>query len=302
MIDEINGIYLSDKQRRDILARAMYSQPFYHQSVFPLGASAVKEQSYQNKVDVNKDFYLTEIRGNFGEAFTDTTSLFNLSLYSTLNDESVWKFLQSIALPSGQIAMECRFDTAFANQLFDDRQFEYFPYLVRGGDRLIAKIQNLTTKTEAGEINLVLAGYYPYVSRYLTETHTRGINESLVSPVRYELWKQTVNHEGQKTYNFKNDRTARLVIGFGIVDKNTDKGDLSESTILITDTFRELKFMNDPMPVEMFAPRLTCLRDTHQYLMPVEYLLEPFTALKCEIVNTLNGGAGYELVMLTRTV
>jgi hypothetical protein len=57
-----------------------------------------------------------------------------------------------------------------------------------------------------------------------------------------------------------------------------------------------------PIPIEYFAPRLTCLRDTHIYYLPVEAFFEPLNALRFEMDTDLNGGAGFEFTMVTRKV
>lgn len=310
MINLVNRLDLTRQERLDSLFRSMHTQPFFNLLTFSVDVGARKHNQWETKSDVNREFYLTEVIGNFDEALQNTGSLFNMSVYASLNNGSVYNFIQTLNLPSGFIASQARSaEVAFANQLFDDRQFEYCPYLIKQGDRLIGRLANVTAKTQGFDINVCLKGYYVTPGRHLNDNTTRGINESLDRPVRFETWREhisTAAADKKKTYSFKNDRTARQVLGFGLVDTTSDA--VAQITIEILDTFRNIKWNNRPMPIEFLGPRVgnvvKGVRDAHIYYLPVEYLWEPFSSLQC-MINIIDGrdeSAGLELIMLTRTV
>lgn len=307
MINNVNTLFMTDAQRRASLFRAMHTQPFTYLSMLEPLAGGAKQNEYKSKVDVNKDFFFTEIQGNFDEAFQTTNTLWDLSVYTTLENGSVYNYLQTIKLPSGLIAQEARnANVIFANQLFDDRQFEYCPHRIKAGDTLITQILNQSAKAEAFDVILALKGYYTYPNKYLSTTATQGVNESLSREIRFETWQHDITHTGQKVYHFKNDRYARMILGFSIVDTNRE-GNLSpEATIDIYDTFRQLKWSNEPMPIQFLAPRVGMdaagVRDCHIYYLPIEAFWEPHSALQMEILNDLNDSTKWQLIMHTRTV
>lgn len=311
MIDLVNGQDLTDTERRESLFRAMHTQPFFNLMTFPVATEARKRDQWADKTDVNKDFYLTEIMANFDEAHFTTDSLFNLSIYATLNQGSVYNYMQAINLPSGFIAGEARnASIAYANQRFDDRQHEYLPYLIKAGDRVIGRVANTQDKSAPFDIHLMLKGYYVTPNRYFSDNATRGINESLKNQIRFETWQELLlntTQDAKRTVSFKNDRTARMILGFGVVDNVADGDTPNRYLIELLDTFRNITWNNRPMPIEFLGPRVGApgqeVRDTHIYYLPVEYLWEPFSALQAEVAMASVGDTiDARLVMLTRTV
>lgn len=313
MINLVNRLDLTRQERLDSLFRSMHTQPFFNLLTFSVDVGARKHNQWETKSDVNREFYLTEVIGNFDEALQNTGSLFNMSVYASLNNGSVYNFIQTVNLPSGFIASQARSaEVAFANQLFDDRQFEYCPYLIKQGDRLIGRLANVTAKTQGFDINVCLKGYYVTPGRHLNDNTTRGINESLDRPIRFETWREhfraASTADNKVTYSFKNDRTARMVLGFGVVDPSIGEGlTPSQINVEILDTFRNIKWNNKPMPIEFLGPRIGAafsgVRDAHIYYIPIEYLWEPFSSLQAmATLITAADATGLELVMLTRTV
>ena len=307
MINLINNQDLNLEQRRNILNRALYSQPFFNLLQFIIPPSKTRGQidkkNTQN-VQVNKNFYLTEIISNFGEVFQDTGSLFDISLYAVKKKQSLVRYLQNAFLPNGFIATEARENAAFAAQIYQDTQREMMPLLIERGDIVQGSIIANTDTTNKNDVfaNIVLKGFYSIQETYINSRLGIGINESLARDVIFETWNLSVDFTGQKSLKISNDRYPRLVLGFGIRDNNSIKANLSQGTMRITDQTRGLQFSDVPLPIEFFAPRLTCVRDAHIYYLPTEYLLEPFASLLFDIENALNGGSGYELVIYTRTV
>jgi len=305
MLNFTNNQFLTVEQRRSILSRALHSQPFYHILNFELLATDQKKYFYRSKVSIDKDFWITGISGNFGEVLDDSDVNCNLSLYLAQTSRSLWNFTRGLPISTGFQTIEARFNTVAANQKFVDIQDEICPFLVNRGDSVQAQLTNVTGVIDDGTAKIVLAGYNTIQDRYIGTTLMRGINDSLADDTRYETWVQDIQTEGIRSYTFKNDRFARIVLGFGVVDTEQDKGQIATCEMVsLTDSFRSLRWNNEPIPIEFLAPRLTCLRDTHMNYLPMEYLLEPFAPLRFELNTTFNNGSedGLTLVMFTRTV
>lgn len=302
MINFTNTTDLTLDERKLILKRAIASQPFFELLAFEIAAGNAKDRLYKAKFDTDKDFFITDIKGNFDEVFDATGAEFWLSVWTAYKGESVHKYIRGENLPAPFQSYEARFNLAFADQKYCDLQDEILPYHIQKGDSVLASINNQDVKAQVADCKVVVGGYFTLPDMYVNERLQEGINESLALEPQIETWKFRVTKDGIENHQFTNDRFARVVLGFGIVDLEVDKGKLAESTVSISDNVRGLKFNNVPIPVEYIAPRLTCVRDKHADFLPVEYLLEPFATLRFETNTDLNTGAGYEFIMITRTV
>lgn len=310
MITLGNRYDLTESERRESLFRAMHTQPFFNLLKFPVDDVGARVTDYGSKLNVDKDFYVTEIAGNFNEVnsasgFTET---FTASFYASLNQGSLYKWSQTQRLPVGFICNELREgDITFATQQYDDRQFELIPYRIKNGDSLIGTVKSVGGGEKSVDVDVVFKGYYILPNAHLSENTTRGVNESLARPIRFETWSRdiAVDHVSEiETIKFDNDRTARMVLGFGLVETTRTT---ARRTIEIVDNFRNIKWTNEPLPIQALAPKINnagggC-RDIHIYYLPTEYLLEPFASLQCAI-RYISGDVetNATLVMLTRTV
>lgn len=304
MLNTTNHKNLTVAERQSVLKRALFSQPFFTRLPFALAVGASKKPLYSSKTEVNRDFYLTEIKGNFGEVFTSTGALVNLSVYSAYG-KSVYRYAYSSLLPSGFIADEARFRTATGSQIFDDRQRESFPVLVKNGDKLFANLENIDTVDSPDSATLMLSGFQQVQGTYVDSRTYSQLEKSLTNNIQKDYFKIDVLHEGLQTYSINNDVYPRLVLGFCAINTMAIKGRVSAASMLIRDTSRGLKFSNDPMPVDFIAPRLTCLLDEHIYYLPIEYYLSPYAKLQFDISNTSpdqEHKSGFQLIMLTRTI
>lgn len=302
MLDFTNTQDLTLDERKLILQRALNSQPYFEALPFTVVVGTRRDRQYEAKLRVDKDFWITDVKGNFNDVFIDTTSEFWLSIWESYNGESIHKFIRSEYLPPSFQCYDTRFDAAFASQIYADTQHEILPYLLKRGNSVMGSIDNRSAKTQAAEALVVLAGYFTLNNTYISPRLQQGINESLADEPIFELHRFRVTANGIINNQLSNDRYARLVLGFGVVDLSTPKANLAESTIQITDNVRGLKLNNTPIPIQYIAPRLTALRDKHIDFLPVEYLFEPFATLRFETNTILHDGGGYEFVMLTRTV
>lgn len=295
---------LSTTERRRLLNRALNATPFFNYMEFEILTGISKDREYGTKTDINLDFFLTEMRSNFGEVFDTTGALFDLNVYEAVTERSVYGFNRSEALPVPFLTTEARFDTVVANQIFQDTQREFFSSYIRGGERVIAEVTNTNAKGDNATAGLALVGYNLIKYPYLNGTALERINRSLESEPVFQTFKFQVDHNGLKYYNFFNDSMPRLILGAGIVNDSADKANISASRIQIEDSTRQLKLCNVMMPVEFFAPRLTCVLDTHQYYFPIEYYFEPFGNIRFQIENTypVDRTDGYEMIIWTRTV
>lgn len=302
MLNFTNHQDISLETRREIIQRAVSSQPFFELLQFEVLAGQEKERQYKAKFDTDKDFFVTDVKGNFNQVLNETGTEFWLSIWRGYNGESLHKYIKGEYLPPSFQLTDARFNVATVNQRYQDWQDEILPYGIPKGDSVLASIRNVGDKLEIADCKVCLAGFFALENNYINERTTQAISESLNDEPYFELWKFDVTTEGIINNQFSNDRFARLVLGFGVIDLSTVKADLAESTVQITDNTRGLKLTDVAIPIEFVAPRLTALRDTHINYLPTEYLFEPFATLRFETNTQLNGGAGYQFVMLTRTV
>jgi len=291
--------------RELILKRALVTQPFFAKLPFTLTAGAAIRTEYQSKLEVNRDFYVNGLQSNFGEVFTDTNAYFLANLYTGAR-RGLWRYDFNTLLPTGQQFYEARFDTVIAQEQFVDRQQEIMPFLVKNGEKVYAKIQNLSAKGAGAEAIICLKGFQLQPQVFIDSRTYAALMQSLEKPSRVEYFKFTVDQEGiNQTKTIENDNFPRLVLGFAVRNSTADKANVSASSMTIEDITRKLRFNDDPIPVEFFAPRLTCLVDWHIYYLPVEYYLQPFAKLQFNYNNTspvpLNP-QGYEFSILTRTI
>lgn len=310
MLTLVNNQFLDKEQRLAILNRAVNSQVFFNLLEFDniLGSTASgRANRYGAKVVVNKDFYLTEIKGNFNDIRNMTVgATFNGSYYIANTGESIVRYFAGELLPTAFNVTDVR-SAAYpspASRRFEDKQREFLPKLIKKGDAVVAKIQNVGTIVELAEgIQNVLSGYYLAPETYLNSDEVKRIDESLASQIRYDQWSFNVELEGNQNYTFTNDRTPRLILGFGIVNFS---GEAVAGDLTITDVYRQIKFNNRPIPMQFFAPQNLLVQDVNMYYLPIEHYWQAFSPLRLELedvalVDDLAAN-GFQFVMLTRTI
>lgn len=302
MINAVNFQQMDKTQREIVLKRSLFTQPFFTLLNFPLKAGTKPETQQTSKIDVNRDFYLTEIQADLSEAYVDTTALFDMSVYTGYQD-SVYNYTSQQFLPASHIAYDARFRVLPANEVFDDRQRELFPFLIKNGDKIFCKIKNNIAKGDNGEINVMLGGFQKQPQVFVDSRVIASLYESLNSEIRFEYFKFEVVKDGQQTFIVTNDNTPRLILGFSARNSLSRKEFVSDSKLVIQDLTRQNRWNNEPIPLQFFAPRLTCLLDTHLYFLPIEYFFIPNGKLQIDLSNVSpNSQAGYEFEILTRTI
>lgn len=315
MIDIKNQGYISPEDRRTILQRAIYTQPYFYRMIFPVGTVEAAAQTgvvrFANAIGIDRDFYLTEIQGDFCEVFNDQQTLYDISIYSGYNN-SLYRFDATSKLPSAFIATDARFRTPVVNEIFDDRQFEYVPRLIPKNDRVYGEIKNLNLEIVGNpvtELNIVLKGFSVLPDAQVTPMQIDQFNDSLARPVEWQVFKINVTDDaadrGLKSYILENDNQPRLILGFGAINTTADKAGVSEMNVTITEIARRLRLTDTMIPLQFIAPRLTCLLDAHIYYLPIEYLFNPYSKLQFDIDNIWvdnDTEAGAEIAILTRTV
>lgn len=314
MIDIKNQGYISSEDRRTILQRALYSQPYFYRMIMRVGevpANVQKVTRFAQAIGIDRDFYLTEIQSDFCEAFSNTQSLYNMSLYSGYNN-SLYRYDASEKIPSAFIVTDARFRTPVALEIFDDRQFENAPLLIPKSDRVYCEIANVSNEAVGTpeDVNVILKGFSTIENGGdIDGRQIDQLNESLRAPVEWQYFKINVTADaadrGLKSYILENDNRPRLVLGFGAMNTTTTKAAVSEMNVTITEIARRLRLTDTQIPLQFIAPRLTCLLDAHLYYLPVEYYFQPYSKLQFDINNIwVNGGtpAGAEIAVLTRTV
>lgn len=308
MIDIVNSQYLTLEQRQASLRRALHSQVFFNLLEFVAVAAANNQEQFAAKTQVDKDFFVTNIQGNFWEVYLESAARYQMNLYTAQTGRALYQYIADENYPVNFQCTEARaLDTLTTGLRYDDRQRELMPRLVKRGDSLVASAKNVGVKTDPANLAVVVSGYYVDDRPYLTEVATRGVNESLSKPIEFDQWRfdneQTVDFEGNGIRTITNDRYARMILGFSIRNNGVGDGDIpSNGTFLITDVYRALKLNNVPINIGFFAPKQSQVKDAQIYFLPIEHFWEPFAPLKFDIVNELNDSTGYELIMLTRTV
>lgn len=296
---------LTREKRVDILQRALHSVPFFTRLDFPIITETVKRGQSATNVQVNRDYWLTELMGNFGEVFTISASLFDLTVWTDVQ-KSLYGYESQSLLPSGLIATEARFKTVIADQIYDDRQYEFEPIKILRNNRIYAQIRNQTPKTSPAQAILVTKGFYVLPEESLQSSfEVDEINKTLDQESDFEYFRIPIDKQGFEVYTLENDRTPRLILGWGVTNSTGTKADVSTVTVQIESATRRLQMMDVPIPIEFIAPRLTCLLDQYIYYLPVEYYLQPFERLQFRVTNTSpdpEAPATCNLAVLTRTV
>lgn len=302
MINLLNIGELSQSRRHETVLRAIHSQPYFYRFNFPIVAGLPPETQVSQNIGINRDFYLTEIQGNFGEAYVATDTLFQISVWTNYL-RSVYRYSASAKLDTAFVDYEARFRVPVVQEVFCDRQFEYQPIHIRNSDKVFCEIVNLEEKTNNLDIDVILKGFSLISNVYVTPAETQQINDSINRPVTPEFLRFTVEETGKKTFVVTNDNQPRLILGFGAINADSEKTLVPQATVSIQDLSRRLNLTDRAIPLEFIAPRLTCLLDAHRYWLPVEYYFPPYGKLAFDVDTTfVQDGGGFEFTILTRTV
>ena len=289
--------------RRTIIQRAVYTQPYFYRVSMPFGLPANSKQTiFSNGViGINRDFYLTERQANFNEVEADSNALFDIAIYSGYG-RSVYRFDSNTQkLQSGFVCQEARIQPVQTNSLFDDKQFEPFPVLIRRGDRVYVELRNTVENPTDDVVEVILKGFNVLDNVYLTPTQTQQINTSLERDVEWQYFKFVIDEGREKSYVIENDNKPRLLLGFGA---NADIAKAFSMETDITDITRRLKLTDTKIPIEFIAPTVPTCFDTHIYYLPTEYYLEPYAKLQFDVGfnDAIFEFDPIEVAALTRTI
>lgn len=299
---------LTVDERKSILQRALNATPFLHllkttvpASFPPLGLI------WKSKSHIGLDFFLTEIRGKFGDEETISGGIFtNVNIYLASSGLPVYGYNRGDLLPHQFFMIDC---PGLSRTIFDDRQREFIPFPIYAGDDVLIEITLSASPSIETQISTVLCGFNGISYPYLTEIETEKINKSLEHDTVFQTFRLGIPATaGKRIFNINNDNTPRIVLGFGVVDKKADLGVLStQATIDVYDAIRHIRLTSEPIPLQFLAPRIPVTLDQHIYYLPIEHYFVPFGTLRFSIENFITNVApdedpDYELVMLTRTV
>lgn len=308
MLDIINGQDISVKQRKSILNRALHTNPFLHALDFEFDASGVPfhpQTIFDARVEVNRDFYLTELLANFGELNIGAQE-YDFNIYNTWSDKAVFGYGDT--LPSYfKTTSEIRLDTN--GSIY---QKPMLPYYVSRGSRLTGEVVNKVSQIIPETASVVLKGFNVIDNRYVPRQTQVEIARSLTKPPEQEWFSVDINDfrsagggaTDTKDFTFRNDRHPRLILGFCSTTNNPIN--VGTSSVLIEDIHTGIKWMDNPMKLEYVMPRMgggagTNLR-TNIYYLPTEYFFEPFGRLNFEIFNAEIASDHFRINMLTRRV
>jgi hypothetical protein len=303
MIDTLHK-GLSREARKEIFKRTLYTNPYFYKLKFDIISEAIKEPLYNESLGINRDFYLTELMANFSDINYTTASLFNVSIYTSFL-KSIYGHTASMKLPSSFILQDARLNTPIGNEIFDDRQYEIPPVLVKNNDNILAEIRNLSDKVAPIDGYIVLKGFNVVKDQpFLSDRETQLLQASLDSPVRVEYFEIDVRHQGLQNIVKSNDRFPRYILGFGITNDSTDKTLSSVADVTIRDLSRKISLTDSEIPIQFIAPRIASVLDTHIYYLPIEYYWQPFANLEFNINNNqvAEGDEGFKLSILTATI
>lgn len=303
MINLVNYQKMSVAERKDLFLRSLYTVPYFTKLLFEIAVGTKPQTQFSAKTQVNADFWLTSAYSNFSDVFQDAASFFNTTVYQGYR-ESWYNFDSGQKLPATQLFTQVRFDTPVANEIGVDKQFEPMPFFVPNGNQIYVEIENTAAKTATANAIVMLAGFQRDTANFIDTRTESLINASLSKPVTFEYFKFNVDSDGQQIHTLTNDNTPRLILAFGARNTTADKGKVSASNIEIRDVTRQKSWNNDPIPLQFFAPRLTCLLDTHLYWLPTEYFFVPKGNLRFDLSNDSPDAPdqGYEFIALTRTI
>lgn len=300
-----NNEFLTMDQRQMSLTRALHSQNFFNLLQFGLNTAADDTPQYTAKAQVDKDYWLTEVKGNFHNVWVTTNTYYNMNLYIANRGYSLIRYIRGEMLPTEFQATDAKTVAANATTI-QSTQREYMPTLVPRNDNIIARVQNVDPKAEIADIQLVTSGYYTTNRERVAGQTKDGIKESLAKPIEYDEWQFSLQREASpnQTKIFNNDRFARMVLGFAIRIRN--KNYPPTAKVIITDSYRNIKLNNDPIEVGFIAPKVALVQDVNFYYLPIEHFWQPFSPLKFDFSDMVFSNAraerGMDFVMLTRTV
>lgn len=306
MIDSINGkIPLNVTQRKEIFNRALHSIPYFYKMEFPIAQEIVKTPDYKQSVGIHRDFYLTEVMSNFSQVFTDSGSLFNLSLYTSLL-RSLYRYNASSLLPPSFFTQDARFRVPLATQIYTDVQRETVPILIRRSDKVYCDIINLSVKNAPATGYVVLKGFSVLDNVYVNPRELTQIEGSLTKREKYQYFNFDVPVTGATATDIQiikqNNNEPRLILGFAVTNNNTSIGNTSLAHIQIQDISRHLRLTDSAIPVEFIAPRIASSIDQYIYYLPIEYYWKPLANLEFTINNTPVSESSFRFSILTRTV
>lgn len=301
MIDSINKI-LTLQQRKEIIKRALYSNPYFYKLQFDILDETLKTPQYGQSLGINRDFYLTEIMSNFSDVYFATGSLFNISIYTAFL-QSIYQYTASRLLPSSFISQDGRLDTPIVNEIYDDRQFELFPIRIKPNDKIFADIRNISDKTAPTTGYIVFKGFNTIDNIFVAGRELEQINKSLDEPSRYQYFDLEVTHTGLQGLVKQNDNYPRVILGFGITNDLATKTGITQATATIKDLSRKISLTDTEIPLQFIAPRMINAQDTHIYYLPIEYYWQPFGNLEFNINNLPSQElSSFKISILTRTV
>lgn len=300
-----NNEFLTMDQRQMSLTRALHSQNFFNLLQFGLNAAADDTPQYTAKAQVDKDYWLTEVKGNFHNVWVTTNTYYNMNIYIANKGYSLIRYIRGEMLPTEFQATDAKTISPNATTI-QNQQREYMPTLVPRNDNIIARVQNVDSKAEIADIQLVTSGYYTTNRERVAGQTKEGIKESLAKPIEYDEWQFSMEQESSANQIkiFNNDRFARMILGFAVRIKNSDQ--VPTGKVILTDVYRNIKLNNDPIEIGFIAPKVPLVQNVNFYYLPIEHFWQPFAPFKFEFSGLTFGGAGasrgFEFVMLTRTV
>ncbi len=308
MININNNTAVTDEDRRLIIERALRSYPYIHKMVFPYTTTDPPVAQTERTLSFNDDFYFTEIQGNWQDFAGGGGGLAKLSFFTAWN-RNIYRYDTSNPLWSFFLSTEARRLRPLTLRANVDLQFEYFPYLIKRGDKLIVNVVPAFAALADSTLNVAVKGFQLHDNIYVTERVAAQIEESLANAVEWQIFEVEVTDQpedrGRKTYTVENDKYPRILYGFGATDSQSLLTALPNIELTIVDTSRRLQITDRDIPLEFIAPRIPICSDTHIYYLPTEYYLEPYAKIQFEINNTWFDDAhagGARIALHTRTI
>lgn len=316
MLDIVNERPLTIDERKSILMRALNATPYFNHASADLAAGVPTNINlFKIRRHVYIDFYVTEVRQNISEMLQVNGFNYNVSIYLANTGVPIYGYNKSQSLPASFIATDTPNNPNFVTR-FDDRQRESFPFKIRAGDEVITEIefdQAVPIATD-GIVHSTLIGFQSIQYPYLSSDETERVNRSLAMETVFQTFQIDVpaidpaSAGFKRVFNFDNDVTPRLILGFGVVDNTPNAGEIPQGVnVDIIDSIRHIKLTNEPMPLEVLAARNPVIQDAHIYYLPIEHYFCPFGQIRLALDNFATAippelNHDYKIVMLTRTI
>ena len=284
---------MSQCDRQTAIARAAATYPYFYKLQFDV-LTGIRQYAEQ-RVGVQREFFLTEMIGNFDESELTTLARPNFNSYTGYN-ESIYRYIPGQGLQNQFLVSTSPANALSPGNIGDRQQFEFPPFNVKANDFIYGRVDFSGSGIAPAADATIYTGYKgysvldePYIT---TDRQTDQIKNSLSAPIDWQWFNFEVADPGansQRTIHIvENDMYPRLIVGMARLDHGF--GLPLFNFVDIYDVSRRLRLTDTHIPLEFLAPSMVYpLRDSEYYqtpcyYFPVEYYFEPYAKIQIDVI------------------